>query len=76
MQMQVRLGGCNADVMLGKFDLIIGEGEEAPEGGSIDMWHQLCISGSEDTIVRHPRADGRPKPPAKGSMSLSNSDDA
>ena len=25
MQMQVRLGGCNADVMLGKFDLSVKE---------------------------------------------------
>ena len=44
------------------------------------MWHELCIEGSEETIVRHPRADDQKPPPAKGSMDQSinepsNSDD-
>ena len=50
------------------------------ERARIDMWHELCIEGSEETVVRHPRADDQKPPPAKGSMDQSinepsNSDD-
>lgn len=76
MQMQVRLGGCNADVMLGKFDLIMGEGEEAPEGAlTCGINCALFQDRKTQLSAIRARTDDQ-KPPAKGSMSLSNSDDA